>query len=365
MSANKFDKIKGKIANWLTKPPTRVVGIDIGSGCVKAAEILFSNGQAELSAVGLLDLPENVIEEGYITNTDALTEVIRQLLISSGIVSRELVVAVSGRSVFVREVMLPVMNQEELQEAIKWDMEKYVPYEPGSYYYDFVVIGPGNNELEIKVLLVAAPHGIVNTLVNVVKQADCKPIAIDIEPLAIYRTLRDADNALIIDIGSYVSQLVMFQGASPAVSRFIPLGGRSFTEAIMRSLRINYAEAEHLKLCQTGQLKHPDSAGELPIIHQQFELLIDELAREVRRTVDYYQVQNQEAVIDKLYLCGGGARLTNLLPHIAAKLGRLPVLMHNPLAAVTSSPSLDTYYLQAMASQFAIAIGLAMRGGKP
>ncbi|CQR71247.1 Cell division protein FtsA [Sporomusa ovata DSM 2662] len=360
---NRFATIASKLGNWLIKQPASAVGIDIGSSCVKAAEISFSNGQKELRAVGLLDLPENVMEEGFITNAKALTEAIRQLLINSGIVSREVVVAVSGRLVFVREVMLPVMNQAEIKEAIKWDMEKYVPYEPGSYYYDFAVVGPGNNELEIKVLLVAAPHELVNTLVNVIKQADCRLIAVDIEPLAIYRLLSNAENAMIIDIGSHISHIMLFQGASPVVSRFIPIGGLSFTEVIMRTLELDYAEAERLKKCQTGQ--NPNFEGEQLFMYQQIDLLVDELAREVRRTVEYYQVQNREAAVDKLYLTGGGAKLTNLPQHIAAKLGGVPVLLHNPLTAVTLSPGIDTRYLQDMALQFALSIGLAMRGGKP
>lgn len=365
MMPNKFVTIKSKLANWLIKQPVSAVGIDIGSSYVKAAEVAFGHGKTELRAVGLIDLPENIVEEGYITNAPALTEIIRQLIINSGIASREVVVAVSGRSVFVREVILPLMKQEELKEAIKWDMEKYVPYEPGSYYYDFAVVGPGNNELEIKVLLVAALHELVNTLVNVVKQADCKPIAIDIEPLAIYRTLRDADNAMIIDIGTHVSQLMLFQGASPAVSRSIPIGGCSFTEVIMRTLGLDYSEAERLKYCQTCQLKHPDFEGQLPIVHQQLALLVDELAREVQRTVEYYQVQNREVVIDRLYLTGGGAKLANLPQYIAAKLGGVQVFLHNPLTAVLSSTGLDEHYLQDMALQFAMSIGLAIRGCKP
>lgn len=364
MVPNRFTAITSKLGNWLSKQPASAVGIDIGSSCVKAAEISFSNGQKELRAVGILDLPKDIMEEGFITNAEALTAVIRQLLINSGIVSREVVVAVSGRLVFVREVMLPVMNQAEIKEAIKWDMEKYVPYEPGSYYYDFAVVGPGNNELELKVLLVAAPHELVNTLVNVIKQADCRPIAVDIEPLAIYRSLSAAESAMIIDIGSHVSQLMLFQGSSPAVSRFIPFGGLSFTEVIMRTLELDYTEAERLKQCQTGQ--NPDFEGQQSLLmYQQIDLLVDELAREVRRTVEYYQVQNREAVFDKLYLTGGGAKLINLPQHISAKLGGVPVLLHNPLTAVRLSPGIDTCYLQEMALQFALSIGLAMRGGKP
>lgn len=133
----------------------------------------------------------------------------------------------------------------------------------------------------------------------------------------------------------------------------------------MRTLELDYSEAERLKYCQTCQLKHPDFEGQLPIVHQQLALLVDELAREVQRTVEYYQVQNREVVIDRLYLTGGGAKLANLPQYIAAKLGGVQVFLHNPLTAVISSAGLDEHYLQDMALQFAMSIGLAIRGCKP
>ncbi|HWR43645.1 type IV pilus assembly protein PilM [Sporomusa sp.] len=363
MNLNRFDIVKNRLLEWLIRRPSNVVGIDIGTGHVKAAEVLLNNGQPVLKAVGLIDLPENVMQDGYVANAEALADIIRRLLSTSGISSREVVVAVSGRSVFVREVMLPAMSKEELKEAIKWDLEKYVPYEPDSYYYDFAVIGQGKSELEIRVLLVAAPHDLVNTLIAVLKEANCKPLAIDIEPLALYRTLADAKNAIVIDIGNDASQVIVFQGSSPSVTRFIPVGGLRFTEVIMQTLELDYMEAERLKQRQAGLLKRPDFEGELPILHQRLELLVAELAREVRRTFEYYQVQNREAVIDRIYLTGGGAKLDNLPQHLTALLGDVQVLQHNPLNSLTAISSFDEQYLRSISTQMAVAIGLAMRGG--
>lgn len=362
MNLNRFTTVKNRFAHWLIRQPQNIVGVDIGTGQIKAVEIALLNGNPILKAVGLIDLPDNVVQDGYIKDAEILVDTIRRLLTTSGITSRDVVVAVAGRSVFVREIFLPAMNSEELKEAIKWDMEKYVPYEPDSYYYDFAVIGSGKSELEIRVLLVAAPHDLVNTLVAVLEEADCKPLVLDIEPLAILRTMTEVQNAMVIDIGADVAQVTIFQGGSPAVTRFFPIGGRNFTEVIMQTLELEYDKAERLKLRQSGLLKHPDFAGELPLLHQRLQLLVDELGREVRRTVEYYQVQNREAVIDSVYLTGGGSKLDNLLQHLAVQLGDVQLVKHNPLNVVSPVALLDRDYLQGMAPQLTVAIGLALRG---
>ena len=355
-------KLKKHLVHWFAGQSPNIVGIDIGTGQVKAAELSLHSGHPILKAAGLIDLPEHVVEDGYVFEREALADSIRRLLATSGISSRDVVVAVAGRAVFVREIIFPVMTKEELKAAVRWDMEKYVPYEPDSYYYDFAVIGPGKDEAELKVLLVAAPHELVNTLADALAAAGCKLLAIDIEPLAVFRTLHDVKNTMVIDIGTTISQISVFQDESPAVTRLIPIGGRKFTEVIMQTTGLEYPEAERLKQ-QTGMLKYRDLKGELSMAHQRLQLLASELGREVERTVEYYQAQNRETVLDRIYLTGGGSKLDNLPEYLAAQLGDIQVLRHNPLSVLTPAASLDREYLHGLAPQLAVAIGLALHGG--
>ena len=90
---------------------------------------------------------------------------------------------------------------------------------------------------------------------------------------------------------------------------------------------------------------------------------IDELIRELRRSMNYLQTQNQgseasgNSKIDAMYLCGGGAKLRGLDQYIQSKLG-IPVttigVFDNPIitqnGAITGS-GID----------LAVATGLAMR----
>ncbi|XEQ92607.1 Cell division protein FtsA [Sporomusa carbonis] len=365
MKISKFALVKDKVARWLVRRPTNIVGIDIGSGAVKMAEVAIQQDTPLLKAVGIAELPENILEDGYVADIPALAGVLNRLLNTSGIGAQAAVMAVSGRNVFVREVMFPAMSYEELREAIKWDMEKYVPYDPDSYYYDFAIAGTGKTELEIKVLLVAAPNDLINGLVAAVKEAGCKPIAVEIEPLALQRTIPGAANCLVIDIGDSVSQIHVFQSGSPSITRPIPLGGRRFTEVIMSALDLEFTEAERLKQRQMGLLQRVDYEGERSFLHQQLFFVVEELAREVRRTYEYYQIQNREAIVEKIILTGGGAKLDNLAHHLAAQLEDIQVILHNPLAGIGISPSLDAGYVGEIDLRLAMPIGLALRGGEP
>lgn len=336
-----------------------ILGIDIGTGAVKLAEVSSTEGKYILHSFGIVDLPENIIEDGFAANSEALTEIFKKLILHSGCLARDAVLAIGGRTVFVRELEFPAMSSAELCEAIKWDMEKYVPYEADTYYYDFAVTGQGRTPAVQKVLLAAIPKHIVDSVINVLEKVGLKLCGITIEPLAAYRTLAGTPDCLLIDVGATLSQITVFQKASPVLVRSIPVGGKKFTQIIMESFELEQPEAEQLKRNQKGLL--PPSQGLVSPLYVELAVPISELAREIGKTVEYYQLQHQDAKLDVLYLTGGGASLDNFAQYLSGQLDA-KIVMQDVLALVDVTPSLDTETIQKYANQLAVAIGLGICG---
>lgn len=351
-----------KIEKILLKKSSDFIGIDIGTGAIKIAEIAWQKNRPVLKNFAMKALPANVIEDGCIIDSTALTEVFTQLLATTYTSSKNAVVAVGGRGMFARELIFPVMTKDELSEAIKWDLEKYIPYAPNSYYFDFSIVGAGDIETEIKVLLVAAPHKLINNITTIVKNVGLTPVAVDIEPLALYRTFMNAENSLIIDMGALLSQVTVFQKGSPAVIRNIPIGGQRLTEVIMQVEEIAFHEAERLKQGPVNFFVS-EITKEYSEINQQLQLLLAEFVRDVRCTVEYYQLQNKFAVIDKMYITGGGSKMNHLVHYLSSQLS-LPIALHDPLAKLEIPASFDKNHLLQVAPHLGTAIGLALRGGE-
>lgn len=350
-----------KIEGFILQKSSDYIGIDIGTSAIKLAEIAWQNDKPVLKNFGMRELPEQTVEDGLIINPQQLSETLNQLLSRTHTKSKNVVMAVGGRIMFARELIFPAMTMEELGEAIKWDLEKYIPYAPGTYYFDYSIVGQGNTETEIKVLLVASPLDHVRNLIDLIKRADLKLMAIDVEPLALYRIFADADEALVIDIGALLSQVTIFHNGSPAVIRNIPIGGEHFTNAIMKVLQIPVNEAEGIKQRHTF-LGQEETLEDYAEVKQHLELLVEELARDVRRTADYFRQQNKNVPLNKVFITGGGAKLGNLVQTLGNLLG-MPVVMYDPLAKVEVSSSFDKAHLAQAAPHLGIAIGLALRGG--
>ncbi len=351
-----------KIEKLFLKKSSDVIGIDIGTGSIKLVEIAWQKDQPILKNFGIKELPDRTIEDGRIIEAQQLTDTLSDLLATTRTYSKNAVVAVGGRVMFARELSFPTMEMKELAEAIKWDLEKYIPYAPGTYYYDFAIIGKGDTDTEIKVLLVASPLETVDTMINVIKNVGLKLVAVDLEPLALQRIFVDAEKAMVIDIGALLSQVTVFQNGSPAVIRNIPIGGRNFTRIIMQTLDIEFNEAEQIKQ-QQKILSRTDIEHDYVDVQKQLQLLVAEFARDIRRTAEYYQQQNEGAKIDKVLITGGGAKLDYLVDYLSTQWD-VPAVLQNPLGKLKISDTFDKKHLERVAPQLGTAIGLALRGGE-
>ncbi len=253
------------------------------------------------------------------------------------------------------------MSEPELRQAIRWDLDKYVPFPPDQLYFDFWVTGTGATEFESRVLLVAVSRDVVDSLVRVLKKAGLNPIAVDIEPLAIKRTLPDAADCMLIDSGAAVSQVTLFQNHCPVFTRSIPIGGNQFTETVMEGMEIGRDEAELIKQKAETILNQESATTNRKALLEQLDRVVFELAGEVRRTFEYYQVQNRNVGISRVFITGGGAK-TETLPEKLSQILEMPVVLHDPLASMEMSSSFNRQYLRGVGPQMSVAVGLALRG---
>ena len=337
------------------------IGLDIGSRSIKMAEVVLRGEKLFLKRMAIADAPEHAVEDGVIVDEELMADALQRMALKNGFAGSQAVAALGGRSLFIREVFFPRMSEKEMREAIRWDLEKYVPFSPDQLYFDFWVVGPGATEVEVRVLLVAAPKDVVDALTRVVSKAGLKLVAIDIEPLAIQRTLPDTADCMVIDSGAAVSQVTLFQKHSPVFTRNIPIGGNQFTETVMEGMEIGRDEAELIKHGNGSLLEEPGGVDATQSVAGQIDRVVNDLATEVRRTLEYYQVQNRTVSISNVFITGGGSKMENLPEKLSAIL-ELPVMLHDPLQGMEISSSFNRQYLRGVGPQMAVAVGLALRG---
>lgn len=375
---DKFEKMLGPLGKKLKKMfkgQEAISGIDIGSNTIKVATAVQTpNGFAFTKFVSC-PTPPATIKDGAIVDASTLGETISQLLVSSNFPANSPVVsAVSGQSVLIRPIMMTQMSSQDLQGAIKFEAEKYLPYsvsdaQISGHILKTNVEGDGK---QMEVLLVAAPNEMVKNNREVIQIAGGVPDAVDLEPFALLRSLElDAKTAsseqtvALINLGASSSSINIFKGGMLRHNRTISVAGNSFTKAIGQSLNLSFEEAEKIKK-EKGVIRvENDATPVAPTTMRIFNIInpvLAELVREVQRSFDYYRSRYKGESVDLVILSGGTACFKNIEVYMTNELS-IECQIANPFRSVSIAnvEGIAVEELEALAPMAMVVTGLALR----
>ena len=105
------------------------VGIDIGSHSLKVCQLSYRQKEISLESLGLANLPPSSIVNGLIKEPQIISNTLRSLLKNLNIKSKKVVFAISGYSVIIKRIALPLMPEKELAETIPYEAQQHIPFD--------------------------------------------------------------------------------------------------------------------------------------------------------------------------------------------------------------------------------------------
>ena len=350
--------------------------IDFGSRSIKVAKLQKISDSYELVNYGITLTPEGAIANGEIFNPIAVADVLTDLLSDIGLRDNKAIIAITGQKVIVREIVFPLMEDKELMAGVMWEAPKYVPYDLDESIIDAekveeFVEKDGNKMM--RVLLVAAPKSIIQPYMEVLKKARIKPKIIDIVSSANIRAfennLTDKKEEeqessivdIILSIGASNTNLTLVEKGNLKFTRDILFGGTDITRAIAKSLNISFDEAEKLKRetkIVLGQEAEEEKKNESEKI---IVKILNQITKEVRKSLSYYKTQSQKVNYNKMILSGGCANIVNITEYLSEQF-EIPVVIGNPLESIKIDEKVfDIKRMKKLEDTLATVIGLAMR----
>ena len=116
-----------------------VAGLDVGSSSVKVVELDGKANNLNLVNLGFENLPDETVVDGQIMELNSVAETIQIACNDSSVKSPKVVTGVSGHSVIIKNIVLPAMSREELEESIDWHAEEHIPYDLSEVSLDYHV----------------------------------------------------------------------------------------------------------------------------------------------------------------------------------------------------------------------------------
>ena len=337
-----------------------LIGVDIGSTSIKVCEVKEGRkGARSLIRFGYHPLPTQSIVDGHIMNSGAVVEGLEKLFHKQR--RKDVALRVSGHSVIIKKVTMPLMTPEELQEQISWEAEQHIPFDVADVELDYQVLRRRMDEGQMDVLLVAAKKEEIQDLVNLVGEARLRPRVIDLDAFtiqncfeAVYGPPEPEQTVVLLHVGASLTTINILADGTTAFTRDIANGGDAITEEIQRQLGISQEEAEAYK-CGSGGGIVPQ---EVPRIISQ---VVDSLAGEIQRSLDFHLATSGDGEVSKVILSGGAARMDALREAIGRRSRAAVELLDPTRVAGLDAKTEGSAELDGRASSAVVAFGLALR----
>jgi type IV pilus assembly protein PilM len=343
------------------KKKTHLVGLDIGSSAIKAAEIIETKAGNALNNFGMLNIAPGTIEEGTIKDHDAVAAAIRELFSANNLSNKNVAISIGGYSVIVKKISVQTMTEDELQETIHFEAEQYIPFDISDVNLDFQILGENeHNPNQMDVLLVAAKKEMVNDYIHLVELAGLHTVVMDIDAFALqnifeFNYATEEESVALIDIGASKTSLNILKGYSSLFMRDVSLGCGQINQQIVSLADCSIEEAEEIKHSEQPEII---SAGDLANI---VSSVVSDWTAEIRRAIDFFYSTYPDDHISKIILSGGGANILEFRQLLSDEISA-EVEMINPFDKFSiDSSGLDSSYLEKIAPQAAICMGLATR----
>ncbi|MBI3353218.1 MAG: type IV pilus assembly protein PilM [Nitrospirae bacterium] len=340
-----------------------LVGLDIGSNCIKLLQLKETRKSFALEKLGVAQLDPELIVDGTVMDAGRVVETIKTLVEEQKLKVKEVAISVSGHSVIVKKITVPVMTEEELEESIKWEAEQYIPFDINDVNIDSFILGPAESvdgKEQMSVLLVAVKKDKLTEYLTLVQEAGLNPVVVDVDAFTIQNMFEfnyGLDNSVtaLVNIGAGVMNINILKNGNFTFTRDISIGGNKYTEIIQKDLSLSFDEAERLKKGEEIEGVNPEALA------NSIENMNGEIAAEIQRTFDYFKNTSNQEQIDRIFLSGGGAKLKGLVSYLNEKL-TLPVEIVNPFKNIEFDPkTFSPDYIQEVGPMTVVAMGLAMR----
>lgn len=331
-----------------------VVGVDIGSTGVRAAELVPGRRRSTLRRFASVPLDPGVVREGAVVDGQALSAALRELWAVGKFGTKDVRLGVANAGVMVRQMVLDWMPPDDFRKALRYQVQDVLPMPVDDANLDYhlideVEVADENDEPRrmLRVMLVAAAREVVDPFVQAARGAGLRSQGVDLLPFALVRARTplgvsgEGETEAIVDIGSDVVSVVVHTGGVPRFVRIVPgLGGGTITRAVQEEYSWSWEDAERTKMyvglpghasldesqrqATTGPVDGYDHPAQR-VVAASAATLVGEIAT----TLDFFRASADEAAapgevrtdVSGVVLSGSAARLAGLRELLEERLG--------------------------------------------
>ncbi|MBL8030929.1 MAG: type IV pilus assembly protein PilM [Candidatus Doudnabacteria bacterium] len=336
------------------------VGLAIGDTHVRGLQLGGTLAEAQVVGFAEAELPKTVFGSDGGLDVEGFARVLELLFNKQQygqFTTRDVALNLPESNCFVRVIHVAPMSDSEIDAAVPFEAESYIPIPVDQVYLDWKRLGESNGRVEL--LLVASPREFVDRVLKGVELAGLTPVSVEVQSEALARSvipLGSRETVLIADMKAARTDLIMVERGNIQFTSTIPIAGQSLTDAIAKGLELQPKRAEEIK-AQAGFA----NTTEYPNLKMLLLPVLQNLVNEIKQVLTFHDQHSTEKVT-RILLVGGAARLGHVTEFVQESLAdREGLLVQLADPTVNIHMEISEGLAENKILAYAPAVGLAMR----
>jgi len=336
------------------------IGVDIGSRSVKLLQ--FTRDHERVVDASRWDLPYDN-SETLSTPPDELSAAIRKARSGRRFRGKNAVLCLSEDQLFLQNIRVPKVDAPEMDRHIRQEIAGRLSFsiaEAEIRYVEAADIRHGDAVMR-EVIVMACHRPVLDNYLGVIEAAGLRPIAVDVEPLALHRSYwkqcrRDADRnerVMLVNLGFARTSVVISQGNDVLFVKYIDVAGRNMDQAVAKHLDMKLTAATALRRHNGDRRTDQQDPDIARGVAEATRPIVEKLLSELSMCFRYHSVTFRGQSLARMVLSGGEAN-TQLLELLSTRLN-LKAEISDPLRAYPLGGDVGR------SSQWDVAAGLALK----
>ena len=382
------------------------IGLNLSSNRIYVIELLKSGKNHAIRKMVRSELPPGCIVKGEIQDTDIISRGLKDIWRKYRISDRKVFIGISNQKVIAKEIIIPVIDDSEIDNSIKFQINDFIPIAKNNIIYDYYVVEKGKDYS--KLMLVGAMKSMIDDVVKSFKGAGLIAQAIDLNCFSLYRTV-DYISSLekntkiespraycLVNLGLEMSILEMIQDDNLKYPRFTSTSIKDFIEGISKETKKDNKYSEDMisrfdfepllinrstvteevekeeindltdKIPEKEGLKSEkdniQNSGDSIAIDKIMKDTADQIIGEIRLSVEHFLQENPKYKVEKVILTGEYIKNIDkyIEQEINYKVEILNIADYFSLKYLKNNPEYKGKNLNYLLDP--LAIGMALRG---
>jgi type IV pilus assembly protein PilM len=334
--------------NKVKKMTKNIVALEMGGHSMKIVYGDVRKGQLMIKDIIIESIPNGLYTDGEIKDIEWLSKNLKSLLKKHHIRSSKCFCTTDSGQIITRDVKVPSVNKENLQEIAKFEVEQFLPVDMENYSVQSIILEEMRTSSSpfAEMLVTAVPKRMIKQHEVFIDKAGLRPLVLDTQANTLGKLIENQDRIngkasfknltiAFIDFGYEKVRVSIFKHGKFRFQRLLNFGAKDIDQAIVEFTELSLDEAKVRKqeIHDISQYSIDESLESK--IARAIQSVLDQWLDEITKIFRYYSSRtNNSEQIDQIYLYGGISKINGIETYIQNRFN-LPTERVKEISSVT------------------------------